>query len=1677
MVKMGKMQKIQMKKKVNDSNSRNDLDEEENFESSLESDKDENEGSNNLVTNSAKVDDQDFNNFLNEEYLEGSDESSFNFSSTKPINLDFGKEGKKKYTVLKGLVHSDDAKRGVMRAVKEGVMEGENMGKCATLVSGIKYPQPNLEKSVALDSGTHNNDTCPFQKQLDMNKQNRFEGREANGRSEVEEGSSSETDDKTEKEASGRDVAGDVSVEVTSSRDIVPLRISQLERENNGKIEELEFPNEYLNSSSLASSMVYRESELCFIKYLIVCNFKSYENENVIGPFSKFTAIIGPNGSGKSNIMDCICFVLGIHNKHLRVKNMKHLIHHKENEKMEMLNKRKCYVKLVLECNKQNIEIKRTLNYRGVSNYYINERLVEHKEYVNFLKKNRIETKTKTCLIFQGDIEDVINKKPTELSRLFEYISGSDEYEQVYEDMKEKLKEKQMNCKNYLNEKKKLEQEIKIHKMQINDNIEQNLLKEEYENDVKLFYLFRLYHYYKKKEKLKDDLLTFKDEKIEFEQEILTKNKKIANDLEKNKLVKKKNLLKLQDQIKDYRVEMNQLKISLNEINEKKKFCEESLNKILANQKLKKNMQIHCTKFVDNLNEQIKDQNKKLSTEYVNKLNIILKFVDKYDLVKAYLKDRHKSVYDGLMKAEKKLKTMKILDSNNNNSDTKINQKNEQEAMFEICNALQVIENLTEYKKCKEKYLYQCANSNININNYTTLSNSLKKDIKELQEECDNLSRKKQKEVLDYESEKMTLDELTDRINKLNNVIAEDKMKVEKYKNDLKSYNFTITKKEKHIEQLDEQINVLNIHKNELIYFEKKKEIIRNLKNMFGDDEIYDEISNLYEVNNQIYYTAVNNVIHKYNNFLVVKNIETCVKCIKYLKDNKHHKMDFIPLENFVNNMKLKKWKNKDREGEEAAYVEGQQKKMYNTGSRDEQHEKNNSDNLTNNEFMEEYGYHHHMIGKVMNLFKKKNIVLANNCLVCDEQFKVIFDYLIGKNTLIVDCIKDAEDIRKKFPNLNANIVTLNGHIISKSNNLIVDISSKYGDNEKYNMGRLNISLYNKILSEKEECRNDINDCNKKIIETNEHVNKINYEHELNKKKIASLSIKKNIFEKEVEGKLAIIENYEERINKIKKLHIKKKIDTLENYESELMKERNGLASFQKESFKILNERFKIENIYESVERSTKEMEKVDEHIDRIKNNIKKLNDDINELLDKQNEINLFQKNEKSENQEENVKMDLYNLNEEEKKQVEKINQIQNSIQELENEQGTYHKNLATINQELNELRENINTNFEKYENIQSKIDNCRKKIRIYATLVKDLISECDMNGVNIFVTTNVIGDGECDMHRQDNRGGRNCRSGRSRRGRKTDKQSGRKSKLLQCSDDEDTHGSSDRSSSDRSSSDKGSSDRGSSDAEVELTMSNISFDSVPEELKQMEGDKEINNEKEKMEKEIERKRKLLKLRNVNNSAEKEYETLVDKLRVVDSSLSNERKECNLFERNFRILQKKRSYKFLHCFNYIKNVIDNVYNNLTYSVKHHVGGQAFLDLFNHNEFNKDDEPFYCGIRYNNMPPMKRFFDISELSGGEKSISALALIFSIQKYISNSFIILDEVDANMDPIKMNSLARYLNSINSQVIVISLKEKFFSKSQTLIGVYKNKHKKCSRTITLDISKYRQDGEIKR
>ena len=63
------------------------------------------------------------------------------------------------------------------------------------------------------------------------------------------------------------------------------------------------------------------------IDRLEVENFKSYAGKQVIGPFNEaFSAVIGPNGAGKSNVMDAVCFVLGLPSRSIRADKLKDLI-------------------------------------------------------------------------------------------------------------------------------------------------------------------------------------------------------------------------------------------------------------------------------------------------------------------------------------------------------------------------------------------------------------------------------------------------------------------------------------------------------------------------------------------------------------------------------------------------------------------------------------------------------------------------------------------------------------------------------------------------------------------------------------------------------------------------------------------------------------------------------------------------------------------------------------------------------------------------------------------------------------------------------------------------------------------------------------------------------------------------------------------------------------------------------------------------------------------------------------------------------------------------------------------------------------------------------------------------------------------------------------------------------
>ncbi|KAF5203852.1 Structural maintenance of chromosomes protein [Thalictrum thalictroides] len=217
-----------------------------------------------------------------------------------------------------------------------------------------------------------------------------------------------------------------------------------------------------------------------------------------------------------------------------------------------------------------------------------------------------------------------------------------------------------------------------------------------------------------------------------------------------------------------------------------------------------------------------------------------------------------------------------------------------------------------------------------------------------------------------------------------------------------------------------------------------------------------------------------------------------------------------------------------------------------------------------------------------------------------------------------------------------------------------------------------------------------------------------------------------------------------------------------------------------------------------------------------------------------------------------------------------------------------------------------------------------------------------------------------------------------------------------------------------------------------------------------------------------------------NLKALEQYETLQGKERAAIEEFESARKEEKEIVDEYNSVKQRRYDLFMKAFNHISSVIDKIYKQLTKSNTHPLGGTAYLNLEN------EDDPFLHGIKYTAMPPTKRFRDMEQLSGGEKTVAALALLFSIHSYRPSPFFILDEVDAALDNLNVAKVAGFirLKSCNSssgaeesdggtgfQSIVISLKDSFYDKAEALVGVYRDGDRSCSRTLTFDLTKYRE------
>ncbi len=181
-----------------------------------------------------------------------------------------------------------------------------------------------------------------------------------------------------------------------------------------------------------------------------------------------------------------------------------------------------------------------------------------------------------------------------------------------------------------------------------------------------------------------------------------------------------------------------------------------------------------------------------------------------------------------------------------------------------------------------------------------------------------------------------------------------------------------------------------------------------------------------------------------------------------------------------------------------------------------------------------------------------------------------------------------------------------------------------------------------------------------------------------------------------------------------------------------------------------------------------------------------------------------------------------------------------------------------------------------------------------------------------------------------------------------------------------------------------------------------------------------------------------LKALEIYDKVMEEYQKLEEK----KTTLTKEREDVLLM---INEIDAKKKELFMKTFDSLNENFRKIF--LSLSTK----GNAYLQI---------DDPknlFESGLSIMVKLSGKKYMDIRSLSGGEKTMTALAFIFAVQEYQPASFYILDEVDAALDKRNSEKLAQLIKSYTgrAQYIVISHNDGVISEADNLYGVSMNEH----------------------
>jgi len=187
-------------------------------------------------------------------------------------------------------------------------------------------------------------------------------------------------------------------------------------------------------------------------------------------------------------------------------------------------------------------------------------------------------------------------------------------------------------------------------------------------------------------------------------------------------------------------------------------------------------------------------------------------------------------------------------------------------------------------------------------------------------------------------------------------------------------------------------------------------------------------------------------------------------------------------------------------------------------------------------------------------------------------------------------------------------------------------------------------------------------------------------------------------------------------------------------------------------------------------------------------------------------------------------------------------------------------------------------------------------------------------------------------------------------------------------------------------------------------------------------------------------KDQIKKLGDVNVNAIEDFKNLMERYTFMKNQHDDLVEAGKTLEGIIDELDKAMRKQFTEKFGEISREFDKVFKELF------GGGKGTLELM------EDEDILEAGIRIIAQPPGKKLQNMMQLSGGEKALTAISLLFAIQNLKPSPFCLLDEIEAALDDSNVGRFAKYLHklTLNTQFIVITHRRGTMERVDRLYGI---------------------------